>query len=233
MSLGIIGGMGPMATAVFYEKIVSLTDAAKDQEHIDTIIYSCPQIPDRTAFFLGQSTEDPYPMILGLAKKLEEQKVEAIAIPCITAAFFETALSRDISIPVYNGINETAQLLKDKGVKSAGILATEGSIRNRLIATSLENAGITPVEPDFEHQKMVTSIIYDQVKSGNEVDLQKLFTVAEHLQDKGAEVFILGCTELSVVAHHHPLGDLFVDILDVLAEVSVRACGKNVKRKYW
>ncbi|SCW58350.1 aspartate racemase [Ruminococcaceae bacterium YRB3002] len=229
MSLGIIGGMGPMATAVFYEKIVDMTDAATDQEHIDTIIYSCPQIPDRTAFFLGRSTEDPYPRILELAKKLEEQKVDVIAIPCITAAFFEQKLREDISVPVYNGIEQTASLLRGLGIKKAGILATEGSIKNRLIADALLRNGITPVEPDDERQKIVTEIIYDDVKAGREVDMDKLDNVADHLKGKGAEAYILGCTELSVVAHQNKLEPPYFDILDILAMTVIEACGKSIK----
>jgi len=229
MTLGIIGGMGPMATAVFYEKIVNLTDASKDQDHIDTIIYSCPQIPDRTSFFLGKSTEDPYPKILELAKRLEEQGASAISIPCITAAFFEKALSRDISIPVYNGIKETAAKLASRGVTCAGIMATEGSIKNRLIANALIESGITPVEPDKEYQDIVTDIIYGDVKAGHAVDPAKMYKVAEHLKSRGAQAYILGCTELSVEAHGKQYEGPFIDILDTLAEVSVRACGKNIK----
>ena len=229
MTLGIIGGMGPMATAVFYEKIVAMTCASKDQDHIDTIIYSCPQIPDRTSFFLGNSQEDPYPVILDLAKRLEGQGADIIAIPCITAAYFEKALSRDVNIPVINGISETASLLKSKGIKSAGIMATEGSIKNRLIAGALESEGITPVEPDGEHQEIVSDIIYGDVKAGKPVDLNKLYKVADHLKSKGAEAYILGCTELSVIAHDNSLGSGFFDIMDVLAAGSVKACGKNVR----
>ena len=229
MSLGIIGGMGPMATAVFYEKIVGLTDASRDQDHIDTIIYSCPQIPDRTAFFLGRSSADPYPVILSLARKLEQQGVSIIAIPCITAAYFQKDLSEDIGVPVINGIVETSRKLAGMGIKCAGIMATEGSIRNRLIADSLEDHGITPVEPDAEYQKIITDIIYDDVKAGRPVDLAKLDKVADHLTSRGAQICILGCTELSVVAHDHDLGDRYCDILDVLAEASVAACGKEIK----
>ncbi len=229
MTLGIIGGMGPMATAVFYEKIVGITDASRDQDHIDTIIYSCPQIPDRTSFFLGRSTEDPYPKILELARRLEDQKVSAISIPCITAAYFEKALAEDISVPVYNGIRETAAILAGKGVKYAGIMATDGSIKNRLIANALIDSGITPVEPDKDYQAVVTDIIYNDVKAGRSNDLTKLYKVAEHLADKGAQAYILGCTELSVLAHGKKLDGFFIDILDTLAEVSVRACGKNTK----
>ena len=218
-----------MATAVFYEKIVAFTDASKDQDHIDTIIYSCPQIPDRTAFFLGRSNEDPYPVMLGLAKKLESQGVSVIAIPCVTAAYFEKDLRKDISVPVLNGIDQTAALLKSKGYTSAGILATEGSIKNRLIAGALEANGIEPVEPDKEFQNIVSDIIYNDVKAGKEADLNKLYKVSDHLKSKGAQAYILGCTELSVIAHNKKLDGDFYDILDVLASESVRACGMRSK----
>jgi len=83
--LGVIGGLGPMATAVFLRRIVLLTDAQTDQQHIDIAIRHCPSIPDRTAYLLGKSELNPLPDILREAKALRDQGAECIAIPCITA----------------------------------------------------------------------------------------------------------------------------------------------------
>ncbi|MCD8156116.1 MAG: aspartate/glutamate racemase family protein, partial [Clostridiales bacterium] len=85
--LGIIGGLGPMATALFMQMIVEMTDADTDQDHIEMIIYNCPQIPDRTRYILGESTENPAPTLLELGRKLQRQQVSLIAIPCITSMY--------------------------------------------------------------------------------------------------------------------------------------------------
>ena len=87
MSLGIIGGMGPMAGAQFQEMIIELTDAKRDQDHLEMILFNCPGIPDRTDYILGRSAEDPFDQILSIAKKLETLGVSAIAIPCVSSAF--------------------------------------------------------------------------------------------------------------------------------------------------
>ena len=107
--LGIIGGLGPMATAYFMRRIIELTDAATDQENIEMIIYNCPSIPDRTGFILGENQESPFPKILEIARSLEHQNVDYIAMPCITAHYFHDQLADNVFIPVSNGIKEAAQ----------------------------------------------------------------------------------------------------------------------------
>ena len=88
MSLGIIGGLGPMATAYFMELLINMTDAKCDQDHLEMIIYNCPSIPDRTAYILGKSNANPVVPIIKIGKKLKEQNVDCISIPCITAHYF-------------------------------------------------------------------------------------------------------------------------------------------------
>ena len=96
--LGIIGGLGPMATAYFLRLIVEMTDAKTDQEHIEVLLHSKPQIPDRTRYILGLSEENPMPELLAVGKSLTAQGVEVIAIPCITAHFFQKQLEEKIYI---------------------------------------------------------------------------------------------------------------------------------------
>ncbi len=88
MRLGIIGGLGPMATAYFMELLINMTDAKCDQDHLEMIIYNCPSIPDRTAYILGKSNANPVVPIIKIGKKLKEQNVDCISIPCITAHYF-------------------------------------------------------------------------------------------------------------------------------------------------
>ncbi|MCR4588312.1 MAG: aspartate/glutamate racemase family protein, partial [Lachnospiraceae bacterium] len=112
--LGIIGGLGPMATAYFMEQIIGMTDVPCDQEHIPMIIYNCPYIPDRTRHILGLSKDDPSVPMLEAGKKLVGDGVDEIAIPCITASYYHATLNQQLPIPVLNGIRETAEYLEEQ-----------------------------------------------------------------------------------------------------------------------
>ncbi|QFJ53551.1 aspartate/glutamate racemase family protein [Pseudobutyrivibrio xylanivorans] len=224
--LGIIGGLGPMATAYFMRRIIELTDAATDQENIEMIIYNCPSIPDRTGFILGENQESPFPKILEIARSLEHQNVDYIAMPCITAHYFHDQLADNVFIPVSNGIKEAAQYLKERGIKRVGIMATDGTASMHLFDSVFKDYDISCLYPDETDQKQVMSIIYDDVKAGKPVDIEKFFDVKAHLLDAGAEVIILGCTELSIAKRDIDVGAQVLDIVDVLAADCVKKCAK-------
>lgn len=232
MSIGVIGGLGPMATAVYMKKVINMTDASTDQEHPDMIIYSCPKTPDRTAFILGKSDESPLPSLVDVARRLDNQGVKVIAVPCITARYFNEQIKQQVSVPVIHGVDGSAKLWKRQGITKVGILATEGSIRSGVIQKVLENNDIEAVIPDEDTQKLVTSLIYDDVKKGKKADLNKLNKAREALVNNGAEVCLLGCTELSVIADQEDIGEGFFDILDMLAAESIDLCGYKVRDEY-
>lgn len=215
-----------MATAYFMRRIIELTDAATDQENIEMIIYNCPSIPDRTGFILGENQESPFPKILEIARSLEHQNVDYIAMPCITAHYFHDQLADNVFIPVSNGIKEAAQYLKERGIKRVGIMATDGTASMHLFDSVFKDYDISCLYPDETDQKQVMSIIYDDVKAGKPVDIEKFFDVKAHLLDAGAEVIILGCTELSIAKRDIDVGAQVLDIVDVLAADCVKKCAK-------
>lgn len=229
MSLGILGGMGPMATACFLELLIDRTYAECDQDHLETIIYNCPQIPDRTSFILGKSSEDPSSRMNEIALKLQKEGVDAIAVPCVTAGFFREKIEQGIDIPLLYGVDYLASVLKDKGITSAGIMATDGTVKAGVIQKVLESNGIRAVIPSEEDCALVMSLIYDDVKKGIDPDVTKLEKVMEDLRRQGAETSILGCTELSVIRRNHAIHGEYFDILEMLAEESLKACGKRIK----
>lgn len=130
--LGIIGGLGPMATAYFMRRIIEMTDAATDQDNIEMVIYNSPSIPDRTGYILDNTKESPLPKIIDLANRLELQDVDYIAIPCITAHYFHQQIAKSVDVPVSNGIREAADYLSEHGIKKVGIMATDGTVSTRL-----------------------------------------------------------------------------------------------------
>lgn len=232
MSLGIIGGMGPMATAYFMELIINMTKADADKEHLEMIVYNCPTIPDRTAYIIGESQNSPLPKILDIAQRLKDQSVECIAIPCMTAHYFYADLM-ELGVTIPHGIRETVSLLREAGVKRAGIMATDGTISSGIFQKELEAQGITSVLPDAACQRKVMDMIYDQIKAGHMPSEDEVKELKQYfLEEKGAEVVILGCTELSLLKKEYDLGSGVVDTLEVLAQKALKACGKEIKPEY-
>lgn len=229
--LGIIGGLGPMATAYFLRMIVEMTDAATDQDHIEVLLHSRPQIPDRTKYILGKSTDSPMPHLSEIGKSLVAQGAELIAIPCITAHFFQRELEKEIACPILHAIEETARYLQSEQVTHVGIMATDGTNESRLFQQVLGQYGIQCTVPEESQQHKVMHIIYDNVKAGTTIDMQAFKEAARSLFDKGAQVILLGCTELSVVKQDYDIGKGFLDVMEVLARQAVLNCG-SLKPEY-
>lgn len=229
--LGIIGGLGPMASAYFLRLIVEMTDAKADQEHIEVILHSKPQIPDRTQFILGKSSENPMPQLIETGRSLLAQGANVIAIPCITAHFFQKRLEEEIGAYIINTIEETARYLKSEGISCAGIMATKGTIQSKLFQRVFKDYGITCRIPGAAGQDKVMHIIYDNVKAGLPVEMDIFEQVSKELHDGGAEVILLGCTELSMIKRDYKIGKGYLDVMEVLARQAVLICGK-LKSQY-
>lgn len=225
-TLGVIGGVGPLSTAYFMEVVINHTDAKTDQEHIDMIVLNHTEIPDRTAFILDNSKESPVPFMVEDAKKLEAWGASVIATPCNTAHYFYDELRSSVKIPIINMIEETAKALSNEGAKRVGIMATNGTVQTKLFQNALLKFGIEPIVPSAENQQFVMDIIYDNVKAGVPLDVEKFKSVTNELRLQGCDRVILGCTELSVLKRDYSLNDYYIDSLEVLAECAIRACGR-------
>lgn len=230
--LGVIGGLGPIATAYFMELVIRMTDAGTDQEHLDMIIYNCPSIPDRTSYILGKSQESPLPRMLDIGQELARQGAQFIAVPCVTAHYFYPLLEKEIPVPIINGVRETAAHLKANGITRAGIMATDGTITSRLFHRELEAAGIEAIVPSVQRQADVMSLIYEDIKANRPADMARFAAVRDELRERGAQAIILGCTELSLIKRDNPIGPGFVDAMEVLAQRSVVCCGAALKPEY-
>lgn len=230
--IGVIGGMGPIATSHFMELIIRMTEAKIDQEHLDMIIYNIPSIPDRTEFILDHSKPNPLPEIIRIGHMLEKEGVEYLCMPCITAHYFMNELEEAFSKPFINIVSETANYLDRKGIRKAGIMATDGTVSAGLFQNAFLKYGIEPVLPSPERQKDVMHIIYENVKANLPVEMDRFQNVELELKGNGAEAIILGCTELSLVKRDETIGSGFLDGMEVLAQTAVRNCGCKVKNEY-
>lgn len=230
-TLGVIGGLGPMATAYFMELVIRMTDAAVDQEHIPMIIYNMPQIADRTKYLLGLSEKNPIPDIVECGRKLEEAGVSKLVIPCITAHAMHEAIQSSLTVPIIHIMKETAGYLKERGIQTVGLEATDGTVTTGVFQKELEAQGIRVVLPTPENQQKVMDIIYKNVKASVPVDMERFFEVENQLKQDGANVIILGCTELSMIKRDYALPSGYLDAMEVLARKAVLECG-TLKREY-
>lgn len=221
-----------MATALFMEMITRMTDASCDQDHLEMIIHSRPQIPDRTAYILGRSKDDPVKEMAKIGQSLAGAGASCIAIPCVTAHYFHRELSEKIHVPIINAITATAEELRKHGDAKAGIMATDGTVGTGIFQAGLEAAGIEAVVPDKTHQQYVMDLIYGCIKAGKPVDMEKFRSTEAYLREHGAQTIILGCTELSMIKEENRIGAGFIDAMEVLAQRSVLFCGKALKQEY-
>ena len=224
--LGILGGLGPMSTFYFCELLTAHTAATSDSDHIDMIVSSRATTPDRTAFILGKSCRDPLPVMVEEANRLACAGADLIVIPCNTAHYFYEGLRAQIDVPMLNIIQETVLHLKTNGVKTFGLLATEGTVRSEAYKRVSEPLGVRCLTPDDEGQAVISSLIYDAIKQNRPVDQDRFFSVVNALRDRGCERIVLGCTELSLLRRQGLDDNLFVDSLEVLAYQTILACGK-------
>ena len=228
--IGILGGMGPLATADLFQKITLHTAASCDQEHPRVCIDSNTNIADRTAALLHGGA-DPVPEMVKSAKRLESIGADFLIMPCNTAHNYYEQVCAAVGIPVLHMIALTRDALKARGVKRAGLLATDGTVQTGIYQRTFAGSGVELLVPeDADDQAAVMDVIYNGVKAGDLThDVTAFRAACEHLLARGAEVLILGCTELPPAFALYQLGYPSVDPTLELAFGAIRAAGCEVK----
>lgn len=220
-SIGIIGGLGPLATVKFMEMLNERLSTVN--EEIEMVVINDPTTPDRTAYILDNSKDNPNVTILNMVKKLNKNNVDIIVMPCNTASYFYKEIINATSIPFINIVEETTKYIANKNIKKVGLLATEGTIKSKIYEKMLKLENIECIIPTDNDQKIITSIIYDGIKSGNDIDLNSFYKVSNKLIDNGAEIIILGCTELSALKEIKSIKNpIFIDAMEILAENTIK-----------
>ena len=220
--LGIIGGMGPMASAVFYDMISSKTDASCDQENLNLILLSHAGMPDRTRAILSKDEaqiEAVRSKLYADAMFLQNAGCTAIAVTCNTAHYFVNMIEDELDIPFIHLIRETAEAVASRiGAKKVAVLATDGTIETRLYQDELSKRGVIAFTPKAEVQALVMHEIYECIKSGKPADEEIWQKIEEYVKAEGCEAAVLACTELSVVRKELSLGSFYFDPMDIMAE---------------
>lgn len=225
-TIGIIGGMGPLATVHLFERIVLRTKAEKDQDHIRVLIDSNTNIQDRTKAILGIG-ESPVKELVNSAKILENSGADFLIMPCNTAHYFIDEIKKNINIPFINMPEETVKYTYDKYGKDAlvGIMATDGTIKTKIYENYYAGLGIKTQVP-IKTQGKIMEFIYDVIKKGNyDAGTDLFFECVNELKDLGATAFLLGCTELSSAQYLYKFEGSFINPMEVLAERAIIFAG--------
>ena len=229
--IGVVGGVGPAATVDFINKIVRHTHALRDQDHVKLVVEQNPQIPDRTEYLIGDGA-DPTIALYSTCKKLEADDADLIAIPCNTAHAFVERIQPHLSIPVVNMLFETVEQIRTRfsEPRVIGLLATNGTIKSGVYHDVAAKAGFPLLVPDQENQALVMAAIYGEqgVKAGFTAGqcVDDLLRALASLAVRGADVIILGCTELPLLIAQNdafPVAGKTVVILDP-TEILARKC---------
>ena len=221
--IGVIGGMGPGATLDLFQKIIDLTPAQQDQDHLHLIIDNFPQIPDRTSFLLGEG-DNPLPHLLMSAERLEQSGVKALCMPCNTAHYFVKEIRDKITIPFISIIESTIEKIKSDypEARKIGLMATRGTCESGIYHDILNSSGLEVLPLSEEFKTQVMEVIYT-VKAGHLTEKLELFNhCIKQMQIAGADVLIAGCTEIPLLLPHLDSPVPFVDPTLALAENIVK-----------
>lgn len=225
--LGVLGGMGPMATAYFFELVTAHTPAKRDQDHIDVVISSRASTPDRSPFILGDSSVDPFPVLLDSAKNLVLSGAGVIAIPCNTAHYFYDQLAANLPVPVLHMIEGVVLRARQSGARKLGLLATDGTVKVGVYQSVCDRMGMPLAVPDADGQQAIMHVIYQNIKQGLPADMDKFALAARQLFDAGCDAVVLGCTELSLIDKVDLSFGRFIDSMEVLAAMAIESCGRT------
>lgn len=233
-TIGILGGMGPEATAYFYELIVTQTRAKTDQEHIKAIIYSNPEIPPRTDSILKKGPS-PTPLLVEGFQRLKDAGADFVVMPCVTAHYFCPEIKDQVDIPFISLLDEAVKWAKEKvpGLRRAGLVASSGTLESRLFHDAFANAGIEVLNPEEEEQNQVMETIFGPkgIKAGFTSGFPKetLVSIAKVLIARGADAIIAGCTEVPLVLKDLDIPVPLIEPLRIAAQACILEAGYELK----
>lgn len=221
LTVGILGGMGPMATVETFRRITRGTPAHRDQEHLHVIVDSDPSVPDRTSA-LVHGGPSPLPALLAGAARLVSLGAEVLCVPCNTAHAFLPPVRRRMDVPIVDMLDESAAVAADVADgRPFGLLATTGTVATCLYHEVFARRGLTVLNPDPADQQRVSRGI-ELIKAGSGSAAEELLVpVAARLREQGVAANVLGCTEISLLGDRLAAVGPVLDALQVMVDVTL------------
>ena len=226
--LGVIGGMGPLATVKFYDKIVLNTEAHNDNEHIDLIVLNHSTMPDRTKCIIENKDTEFLNEIKKDLEILERIGIDVVAIPCNTSHYFYDEFKNFTNLKIINMIEETILEIKRRGIKKVAVFGTLGTLNSKVYNKYAKENGIEVKELSLEDKKTVMDIIY-KIKETNNLESKDFVEILNrYCNDK--TIGIIACTELRLLDIPENINT--IDALEVLVNKSIEYSGAKIKNKY-
>ena len=217
--IGIIGGMGPEATVDLMRRVLALTPARDDADHIHMIVDNNPKVPSRIARLIDGTGIDPAPELCRMARGLEAAGATCLAIPCNTAHAYVREIAQSVSIPLLDMVALTAERISRMVLpnRSVGMLASTAVKTLGLYDEALRPIGLSLKWPNRQAELM--SVIKAVKRGDSSSATVRVFTdIAGDLMADGTDMLLIACTELSVLAPHLGASVPVLDALDVLSE---------------
>lgn len=222
--LGVLGGMGPLASAQFMLRLTQLTPATRDQDHIPTLLWSDPRVPDRTGGRLGNGA-DPLTWLLRGIQGLKRAGCRAIAVPCNTAHGWYDQMQDAAQVPILHIVDAAAAELRRSGRAGGtiGIMGTQATLAMRLYQDRLGAQNWDCIIPDQQEMERLVTPAIALVKANRPADAYPpLAEVVRSLVRRGATSVVLGCTEIPLGVQAGPAMDVpMVDTIDALALAAI------------
>ena len=224
--LGVIGGMGPLATVKFYDKVVLNTEAHNDNEHIDLIVLNHSTMPDRTRCIIENKNTEFLNEIKKDLEILDKIGVDIVAIPCNTSHYFYDEFKNFANLKIINMIEETILEIKRRGIKKVAVFGTLGTLNSKVYNKYAEKNGIEVKELSLEDKNFIMDIIY-KIKETNNLENKDFIEILNKYCD-GETIGIIACTELSLLDISKNMNT--IDALDVLVNKSIEYSGAKIKK---
>ena len=224
-TVGVIGGMGPAATLDFCGRVLALTPASADQDHLRLIVDNNPHVPDRNKAIAGQGPS-PAPVLAAMARGLKGAGADLLVMPCNTAHAFAAEVRAATDLPFIDIIETTAAaaLAAMPGLRRAGVLGAAGCLDAGLYQAAFRARGVEALVPTGGLRERFMTLLY-AIKTGHTGPkaTAEMAAIAGVLVDQGAEAIIAGCTEVPLVLGAGDLAVPLVNSTDALALATIAA----------
>ena len=229
--VGILGGMGPEATVLLMSRIIAMTPARDDADHVPLVIDNNTQVPSRIRALIEKTGEDPAPVLAAMARGLEASGAKALAMPCNTAHCYAPQIEQAVQIPLLNMVELSAQQIAARGpaIRKVGLLASPAVRLTGIFERAFEPFGIDLIYAD-DQDSLLRAIRAVKVDSRDSGAREALKLAAGNLLANGADMLLIACSELSIIADAIPAGAEALDTIDVLAGAVVEFAGTDAGR---
>ena len=222
---GVLGGLGPQTTADYYLRVQELALELDSPVRPPMLTWSVP-LPyklEEESIFDGTGFDEIGEYLADGAKKLELAGVDFVVMPCNSLHICQSQIEENITIPFISIIDETVGVVHEKFYQNVALLATEQTAERGLYTKPLEAAGINVIKPSYTQQRMLNEMVVRLI-NGKQApnDKENFHQVLRSLQDQGAEIAILACTDFHILLDDKRTDMPYLDTMEVLAQATAR-----------